>query len=182
MKQLYKRYKEEIIPRLRKDFDIKNILASPKVEKIVINVGLGKHLDDKDFIAAVQSNLERITGQKPVLMKAKKSISNFKIRQGMGIGMKVTLRNMKMFDFLDKLINVTFPRVRDFRGVDLKKIDGCGNITIGFKEYNCFPEIELDEVGKSHGLEVSIVMSAKNNQEAVALLREMGFPFIKDKV
>ncbi|MFC1613058.1 50S ribosomal protein L5 [Patescibacteria group bacterium] len=179
MKRLYKKCKEDVIPKLRKDFDIKNILAVPNLEKVVINVGLGKNLTDKDFIITVQKNLEKITGQKPVLMKAKKSISNFKIRKGMTVGMKVTLRNKRMYDFLDKLINVTFPRVRDFRGIEPKKVDGAGNITIGFKEYSCFPEIELDDIGKSHGLEVSIVINSRNSKESIEFLTEMGFPFKK---
>lgn len=179
MQRLYQKYKEEVIPKLEKKFGIKNALAIPRIEKIVINVGVGKSSADKEFIETVEKNLMRITGQKPVRTKAKKSISNFKVKQGTIIGLKVTLRKHKMYDFLDKLISVTFPRVRDFRGIDSQAVDGSGNISIGIKEHICFPEIKLDEVEKVHGLEISIATSAKNNEQCVELLQEMGFPFKK---
>ncbi|MFH0854138.1 MAG: 50S ribosomal protein L5 [bacterium] len=181
MNRLYTKYKKEIMPTLKKEFDIKNDLATPKIKKIIINVGLSKGLNDKEFVDVVENNLLRITGQKPVKTKAKKSISNFKIRKGLIVGMKVTLRKTRMYDFLDKLINVTFPRIRDFRGISREVADGNGNITIGFKEHICFPEIKLDEVEKIHGLEITIVTTALNNEQSVALLREMGFPFKKEK-
>jgi len=179
MQRLYEKYKKEAVPFLKKEFNIPNIFAVPKVEKIILNVGLGKAIKEKELFDVVENNLMRITGQKPVKTKAKKSISNFKIRKGMVLGMKVTLRKKRMYDFLDKLINVSFPRVRDFRGVSSKIVDGNGNITIGFKEHICFPEIRLDEVEKVHGLEATIVTSAKNNEQAIALLRKLGFPFKK---
>lgn len=180
MNRLEKKYKEEVLPKLKKDFNIGNDFAAPRIEKVIINVGLGKGLNDKEFIDAVENNIMRITGQKPIRTKARKSISNFKIRKGLVVGMKVTLRNKKMYDFLDKLINVTFPRVRDFRGISPKIADEQGNITVGIKEHVCFPEVKSDEVEKIHGLEATIVTTAKNNEQCVALLQKLGFPFKKE--
>lgn len=177
MNNSYKKYKEEVVPKLKTKFNIKNDFAVPKFEKIIINVGLGKGLNDKEFIDGVENNLMRITGQKSIKTKAKKSISNFKIRKGMILGEKITLRGDRMYDFLNKLINITFPRIRDFRGIDKNILDGRGNATIGIKEYIYFPEIKLDEVEKVHGLEVTIVTTAKNNEECMELLKQMGFPF-----
>lgn len=179
MNRLYKKYKEEVMPKLKSDFKISNNFAVPKIEKVVINAGLSKGLNDKEFINVVESNLKRITGQKPIKTKARKSISNFKIRKGLIVGMKVTMRKQRMYDFLDKLINVAFPRIRDFRGIDLKVADKNGNITVGIKEHICFPEVKLDEVEKIHGLELTIVTTAKNSQQCVALLQGLGFPFKK---
>ncbi|MFH0856553.1 MAG: 50S ribosomal protein L5 [bacterium] len=180
MQRLYKQYKEEISKDLKTKFGITNDLAVPRLKKIVLNVGLGKILNDKEMMETVEKNLMLITGQKPIKTKAKKSISNFKIRKGLVIGIKVTLRGKRMYDFLDKLINITFPRVRDFRGIDTKAADGKGNITIGIKEHICFSEIKLDEVEKTHGLEITISTSARNNEQCVELLRAFGFPFIKN--
>ncbi|OGF21250.1 50S ribosomal protein L5 [Candidatus Falkowbacteria bacterium RBG_13_39_14] len=178
--RLYKKYKDEVLPKLKKDFNIENDFAAPRIEKVIINVGLGKGLNDKEFIDVVENNIMRITGQKPIKTKARKSISNFKIRKGLIVGMKVTLRQNRMYDFLDKLFNVTFPRVRDFRGISPKTADREGNITVGIKEHICFPEVKLDEVEKIHGLEATIVTTAKNNEQCVALLQGLGFPFKKE--
>lgn len=179
MNNLQEKYRNEIVPKLKEKLGYKNNLAIPKIDKIIINAGLGRGLKDPTFIDTVESTLTRITGQKPVKTKAKKSISNFKIREGMVIGMKVTLRGKRMYDFIDKLINITLPRVRDFRGLDKKTIDKNGNLTIGFKEHIAFPEIGSDEVEKLHGLEVIINTSAKNKEEGIQLLETFGFPFKK---
>jgi large subunit ribosomal protein L5 len=170
-------YQKKIIAELKKQFGYKNDLQVPKIEKVVINVGLGKGIKDANFIDNVESTLLRITGQKPIKTKAKKSISNFKIRQGMVIGMKVTLRGKRMYDFVAKLVKVTLPRVRDFRGLTSKAIDKEGNFNIGIKEHLAFPEIKADEIEKLHGLEIAIVTTAKTREEGKALLFALGFPF-----
>lgn len=174
-------YKKEIIPLLKVKLGYKNKNQVPKLEKVVLNVGLAKGLKDSSFLETVENTLTRITGQKPVKTKAKKSISNFKIREGMDIGMKVTLRDKRMFDFLEKLIKVTLPRVRDFRGLTLKSIDKGGNLNIGIKEHVAFPEIKADEIEKLHGLEIAIVTTAKSKEEGKALFEALGFPFKKVK-
>lgn len=174
---LKEKYKKEIIPEMKKIFGYKNDLAVPSLEKIVVNVGVGKNLKEPNFIEAVEKTLIRITGQRPVKTKARKSISGFKIREGLVIGLVVTLRGQRMYDFTQKLINVTLPRVRDFRGLPEKSIDGRGNLSIGFKEYICFPEIRPDEVEKLHGLEVSIATTAKSHKEGLGLFKLLGFPF-----
>ena len=170
-------YFKKAVPELKKQFGYKNEMQVPKLEKAVLNVGLSKGLKDATFIDTVESTLARITGQKPVKTKSKKSISNFKIREGMIIGMKVTLRGKRMYDFVEKLIKVTLPRVRDFRGLDPKALDNNGNLNIGIQEHISFPEIRSDEIEKLHGLEVAIVTNAKNREEAKALLAALGFPF-----
>ena len=171
------KFKKKIIPELKKQFGLKNDLEVPKIEKVVLNVGLGKSLKDANFLDNVESTLMRITGQKPIKTKAKKSISNFKIRKGMVIGMKVTLRGQRMYDFLEKLVDVVLPRVRDFRGLTAKAIDQGGNLNIGIKEHLAFPEIKADEIEKLHGLEIAVVTTAKNREEGRALLTAFGFPF-----
>ncbi|MBT4349890.1 50S ribosomal protein L5 [bacterium] len=182
MKGLAEKYNKELKPKLQKDLGLKNIMSVPKITKIVINIGLGKAAQNKQWVEIAQSILERISGQKPVLTKARKSISNFKIREGMVVGAKVTLHGQKMYDFLDKLVNATFPRLRDFHGIDLKKgFDKNGNYTIGFVEHIIFPEIGMDDVDKVHGLELTISTSAKDDKQTLALLRAFGFPFKKDK-
>jgi large subunit ribosomal protein L5 len=182
MSRLEERYKKELRGQLQKTLELGNVMAVPKVEKVVLNIGIGKATQDKQWIELATSILERITGQKPVTTKAKKSISNFKVREGMVVGAKVTLRGEKMYDFLDKLINVTFPRLRDFFGLELKKgFDKNGNYTIGLKEHIVFPEIGMDDVEKTHGLEVTVVTSAKNRKDSLELLKVLGFPFQKDK-
>ena len=170
-------YKKEIIPKMKEKFSYKNILLVPKLDKIVINVSFGRHSKDKSFIENIEKNLAKITGQKPILTKAKKSISAFKIREGNVIGAKVTLRGNRMYDFVEKLINITFPRVRDFRGINEKSVDGSGSLTVGFQEHLAFPEIKSDDVENIHGLEVSILTTAATREEALELFKLMGFPF-----
>jgi len=182
MNKLLEKYNKEVRPQLKKDLGLDNIMAVPKVEKIVINIGVSKAVADKQWIDFANSILSRISGQKPVTTKARKSISNFKIRQGMVIGTKVTLRGARMYDFLEKLINITIPRLRDFYGFDPKKgFDKNGNYTIGFKEHIVFPEIGMEDVEKVHGLEVTIVTTAKNPEASMVLLSALGFPFKKSK-
>lgn len=177
MSELKKIYKEKVIPKLKEEFGYKNNLAVPAIEKVVVNVGIGKGLKDSKYTEAVEETLVKITGQQPVKTKAKKAISAFKIREGMVVGMKVTLHGQMMYDFIDKLVNVTLPRVRDFRGLSPKSVDQKGNFSIGFKENTAFPEIQPDEIEKMHGLEVAIHTTAKTKEEGLALLKYLGFPF-----
>ena len=181
MNRLQEKYKKEILPALKEKLGYKNVLAVPRIEKVVINVGTSKGLTDSKFNEVVENTLQRITGQKPVKAAAKKSISNFKIREGMVVGMVVTLRGTRMYDFIDKLINITFPRVRDFRGIETTTIDPKGNLNVGFKEHIAFPEISSDEVEKIHGLQISVVTTAKTKEEGLELLKFLGFPFKKDE-
>ena len=178
--RLYKKYKEEVIPALREEFGYKNVMQVPKIAKITLNVGFGKHAKENSFIENVERTLTAISGQKPVRNKATKSISNFKIREGMEIGASVTIRGKRMYDFIDKLVNITMPRVRDFRGINPKSFDKSGNYTIGFKENIAFPEIKSDAIDQIHGLQVIINTTANNKKEGYALLEKMGFPFKKD--
>lgn len=178
---LKEKYKKEIVASLQEKFGYSNKLLVPKVEKVVINVGFGKRLKDKDFVENIEKTLVKISGQKPVFTKAKKSISSFKIREGMVIGAMVTLRGEQMYHFLDKLINVSFPRVRDFRGISEKSVDRQGNMSIGFKENSAFPEVKVVDINNIHGLEIVINTTAKNKEEGVELFRALGFPFRKDK-
>lgn len=175
--RLQELYKKEIVPKLIEKFGYDNKMAVPKMVKAAINVGVGKNTKDKAYIDNVVSSLSRITGQKPVLCKSKKSISAFKVREGNIVGVMVTLRGKKMYNFIEKLINITFPRVRDFRGIKSKGLDKQGNFSIGFKEHLAFPEIKADEVEKTHGLEISIATTAKSKEEGFELLKLMGFPF-----
>ncbi len=177
---LEQRYKTEIIPKLKEVLKKDNILSLPKVHKITINAGIGSYIQkhNKDY-SNIVDNLTNIAGQKPVITKASKSISNFKLREGSVVGCMVTLRGKKMYDFLNKLVNIVFPRVRDFRGLSPKSFDGNGNYSIGFKEHTVFPEISPDDVINLHGLQVSICTTAENNEEAHELLKLMGFPFKK---
>ncbi|MGI6347868.1 MAG: 50S ribosomal protein L5 [Patescibacteria group bacterium] len=178
--KLKEKYQKEVVPQLKEKFAYKNIFLVPKVKKVVINVGFGRHNKEKDYVDNVVKTLTRISGQKPVLTKAKKSIASFKVREGMLIGAMVTLRGDRMYDFLDKLINITFPRVRDFRGISEKSVDKQGNISIGFKENSAFPEIKIEDLRDIHGLEVIIDSSAKNREEGLELYRLLGFPFKKE--
>jgi large subunit ribosomal protein L5 len=173
-------YKKKAVPELKEQFKYKNSLQVPKLEKVVLNAGLSKGLKDASLIEAIESTLSRISGQKPLKTKAKKSISNFKIRKGMVIGMKVTLRGKRMYDFVEKLIKVTLPRVRDFRGLSLDILDKNGNLNIGIKEHTAFPEIKADEIEKLHGLEIAIVTTAKSKKEGQALFTALGLPFKAD--
>ncbi|MFA6992866.1 MAG: 50S ribosomal protein L5 [Candidatus Gracilibacteria bacterium] len=178
--RLQDKFKNEIVPRLQKTLGIKNRMAVPKVTKVKINVGIGTYVKshNKDYSNIVE-NITKISGQKPVLSKAKKAISNFKIKEGEIIGISVTMRGKRMYDFLNKLINIVFPRVRDFRGISKKAFDGTGNYNIGFKEHIVFPEISPDDVIKIHGLEVNITTSTNDDKEGYELLKELGFPFKK---
>lgn len=176
MNRLLEKYRKEIIPALKAELGLKNNLAVPKLEKVIVSIGTGQGLRDPRFNEVAEATLVRITGQKPIKTLAKKSIAAFKVRQGMKIGLKVTLRGKRMYDFVDKLINISLPRLRDFRGLEAKMMDGAGNLTIGFREHLAFPEIKSDEVEKIHGLEVTIVTTAKNDQAGMALLKRLGFP------
>jgi len=175
--RLQVRYEKEIAPKLMKDLDIKNKMAMPKLKKVVLNVGLKQGLKDAKYVEAAETVLLKITGQKPVKTLAKKSISNFKIRQGMVVGMMVTLRGARMYDFLDKYMNVTLPRVRDFRGIPQKNVDIHGNLAVGMKEFIAFPEINPEDTDYMHGLEVAVVTSAENREQGLALFKAIGFPF-----
>ncbi|MEL7835296.1 50S ribosomal protein L5 [Fodinibius sp. Rm-B-1B1-1] len=177
--RLYTEYKEEIISNLKEQFEYANVMAVPKLEKIVINCGVGEAVENEKVLDTVVGNLAKITGQKPVTTKAKKSISNFKTRNGMPIGTKVTLRKKKMYEFLDRLINLALPRTRDFQGVPDKSFDGRGNYTLGVKEHTIFPEINTEEVDNIHGMDITFVTSAETDEEAYALLKEFGMPFQK---
>jgi len=178
--RLKDKYKKEIMPALKKEFGYKNEMLVPRLVKVVLNVGFGKHSKDKEMMESVGQTLLKITGQKPVFTKAKKSVSAFKIREGMVIGAMVTLRDKRMYDFVEKLVNITFPRVRDFRGLNDKAVDKTGNLTIGFKENVSFPEIKPEDTGSIHGLEVVMATTAKNRAEGLALFTLLGFPFKKN--
>ena len=174
---LKEQYAKEIVPALKKEFSITNVNAVPKVTKVVVSVGLSQGLKDPKVLETVEQTLLRITGQKPVKTKAKKSISNFKIREGMVVGMMVTLRGDRMWDFLTRLTQTTFPRVRDFRGVSAKVIDAQGNASFGFREHIAFPEIRSDEVERLHGLQITVTTTARDRARGQALLTALGFPF-----
>ncbi|ACM21954.1 ribosomal protein L5 [Geotalea daltonii FRC-32] len=177
MARLNELYNKELVPQLMKDFNYRNIMQVPKLEKIVINMGLGEAIQNVKILDSAVSEMALIAGQKPVITKAKKSIAGFKLRQGMPIGCAVTLRREKMYEFLDRLINVSLPRVRDFKGISGKGFDGKGNYSLGVKEQLIFPEIDYDKIDKIKGLNITIVTSAKNDEEGKALLKLMGMPF-----
>lgn len=175
--KLKERFDKEIKQALQKELGLPNPMALPKVKAVTVSVGLSQGLKDPKFLEVTENTLNRITGQRPVKTKAKQSISNFKIRKGMIVGMRVTLRGRRMWDFLDKLLNVTFPRVRDFRGLSTKILDESGNLTLGFREFLPFPEIRPDEVERVHGLEVTVTLGRNKKQSNLALLKALGFPF-----
>lgn len=177
MARLKEVYQNEVVQKLRTEFSYKNIMEVPKIEKVVINMGLGEAIQNVKILDSAASELGKITGQKAVITKAKKSIASFKLREGMPIGCMVTLRRDRMYEFLDRLMNVALARVRDFKGVSGKAFDGQGNYTLGIKEQLIFPEINYDEIDKIKGLNVTIVTSAKNDEEGKALLKHMGMPF-----
>jgi large subunit ribosomal protein L5 len=177
MARLKELYNAEIVPQLMKAFGYRNVMEVPKLEKIVINMGLGEAIQNVKILDSAVVELATITGQKAVITKAKKSIASFKLRQGMPIGCMVTLRKEKMYEFLDRLVNVSLPRVRDFKGVSGKAFDGMGNYSLGIKEQLIFPEINYDKVDKIKGMNITIVTSAKNDEEGKALLKLMGMPF-----
>ncbi len=179
MNRLKAKYNEEIVPNLTKKFNYENIMQVPKLDKIVINMGVGDGASNSKLLEAAVADLEIITGQKPVITKAKKAIAGFKLRAGQGIGCKVTLRGENMYNFLDKLISITLPRVRDFRGISPKSFDGRGNYTLGLNEQLIFSEIEYDNVVKVRGMDIVFVTTAKTNEEALSLLKGFGMPFKK---
>lgn len=177
MSRLGDKYKNEIIEQLKKDFGYTNPMEVPKLTKINVNMGLGEAIKNPKIIDSALDELSLITGQKPVITRARKSIATFKLREGMPIGVTVTLRRDRMFEFLDRLMNFALPRVRDFRGVSPKGFDGRGNFTMGMKEQIVFPEIDYDKVEKIHGMDITVVTSAGRDDLAMALLRELGWPF-----
>jgi large subunit ribosomal protein L5 len=179
MNRLQERYKSEILPSLMEKFNYTSVMQVPKIEKIVINMGVGEAVTNSKVLDTAVEELTAITGQKPVITRAKKSIAGFKLREGMPIGSKVTLRGERMYDFLDKLISVSLPRVRDFRGVSKKSFDGRGNYTLGVKEQLIFPEIDYDKVNKVRGMDIVIVTTANTDEEARELLTQVGMPFQK---
>jgi large subunit ribosomal protein L5 len=178
--RLRQRYVDEIVPSLVKEHRYRNAMQVPGVEKIVLNIGLGEAITNARAIDAAVSDLKTITGQAPIVIKARKSVAAFKLREGMPIGAKVTLRGRRMYEFLDKLVNVALPRIRDFRGVDPKAFDGHGNYTLGLREQLVFPEIDYDKIDKLRGLEVCIVTTAKTDAEGQSLLTGFGMPFRKN--
>lgn len=177
MARLKERYQKEVAPQIAKDFGIKNPMAIPRIEKVVLNMGMGEAIANAKILDTAADELKAISGQKPVITKAKKSIASFKLRQGMPIGVVVTLRGDRMYEFLDRLMSVALPRVRDFRGVSPKAFDGRGNYTIGIREQLIFPEIDFNKVDKLRGMNISIVTTARNDEQARALLKAMGMPF-----
>ena len=179
MNRMQERYQNEAVPALRKTFNYKNVMQVPRIEKVVVNIGVGEALDNKKALEFAVADLTTVTGQKPIQTKARKSIANFKLRAGSIIGTKVTLRGPRMWAFLDRLMNIALPRVRDFRGVSANAFDGRGNYTLGLKDQLVFPEIEYDKVDKLRGMEVTIVTSAPDDDQARALLQLLGMPFGK---
>lgn len=179
MNRLKAKYNEEIVPSLRKQFNYANVMEVPALDKIVINMGVGDAVSNSKLLDAAVADLETITGQRPVVTKSKKAIAGFKLREGQGIGCKVTLRGQNMYNFLDKLISITLPRVRDFRGISPKSFDGRGNYTLGLNEQLIFSEIEYDNVVKVRGMDIVFVTTAKTNEEALSLLKGFGMPFKK---
>ena len=179
MNRLQEKYIETVKPSLMKEYNYSSVMECPKLVKVVINMGVGDAIANAKALDEAYDEMTQIAGQKPVITKAKKSIANFKLREGMPIGCKVTLRGERMYEFLDKLFNISLPRVRDFHGVSATAFDGRGNYTLGVKEQLIFPEINFDKVNKVRGMDVVIVTTAKTNNEAHALLKEMGMPFTK---
>lgn len=179
MARLKELYYKEIVPALMEKFQYKNIMEVPKLEKVVVNMGVGDAKENPRFLESAIEDLSLITGQRPIVTQAKKSISNFKLRQGMKIGAKVTLRGDRMYEFVDKLLNVALPRVRDFRGVSEKSFDGRGNYSLGIREQLIFPEIDYDKVEKVRGMDIAFVTTAKTDEEAREFLRLLGMPFEK---
>lgn len=180
MSWLRERYKQEIMPTLQKSLDVSNVMEVPRISKVVVNIGVGEAIDNAKALDAAVIDLTKITGQKVVITKARKSIANFKLREGKPIGVKVTLRGERMWDFLDRLMNIALPRTRDFRGVSADTFDGRGNYTLGMREQLVFPEIDYDQIDKIRGLEVTIVTTAKTDDAARQMLKLLGMPFKKE--
>lgn len=177
MARLKEKYLNEVVPGLQEQFKYTNVMAIPKLDKVVVNIGLGEAVQNPKALDAALNDLTLITGQKPVVTKAKKSIAGFKLREGMPVGVKVTLRGDRMYEFVDRLLNVALPRVRDFRGVSPKSFDGRGNYSLGLKEQLIFPEIEYDKIDKLRGMEIVFATTAKTDEEGRALLKLLGMPF-----
>jgi len=180
MARLKERYTTEIVPQLMKKFSYSSVMQVSRVEKVVINMGLGEAIQNVKLLESAQKEIGDITGQKPVVTKARKAIANFKLRQGMPIGCKVTLRSARMYEFIDRLLNLALPRIRDFKGVSVKAFDGRGNYALGIREQIIFPEIEYDKIDKIKGMNIVIATSARTDEEARALLEMMGMPFEKN--
>ena len=178
MSNLLTKYRKEIIPAMQKKFGIENVMAVPKIEKVVINVGIGKVAKDDKFVEKIVRDLGLLSGQKPVFRKAKKSISGFKSREGKNIGLVVTLRGKRMYDFIDRLIHVALPRSKDFRGIDPKNFDEMGNLNLGLKEHSIFPEIHYESLKDIFGLDITVVTTSKDRERGIELLKLMGFPTI----
>lgn len=177
---LQERYRKDVAPALMKSLNLTNTMQVPRIKKVIVNIGVGEALDNTKALDAAVEDLTQITGQKPVITKARKSIANFKLREGRAIGVKVTLRGERMWSFLDRLMNIALPRVRDFRGVSADAFDGRGNYTLGLREQLVFPEISYDKIDKLRGLEISIVTTARTDEEGRQLLRMLGMPFKKE--
>lgn len=175
---LLKHYREKVVPELMKKFNFKNVMQAPRLEKININVGVGAATADQKLIETTVKEIEAITGQKPAVVQARKSVSNFKLREGMNIGVKLTLRNARMYEFLERFINISIPRIRDFKGLSDKSFDGRGNYSIGIKEQIIFPEINVDNVNRISGMDLTFVTTAKTDEESFELLKGFGLPFI----
>ncbi|RME62228.1 MAG: 50S ribosomal protein L5 [Candidatus Dadabacteria bacterium] len=175
--RLYRRYREEIVPKLQQELGYRSIMQVPKLQKVVLNSGVGEAISNSKALESVQYAMAQIAGQKPVVTRARKSVASFKVRQGMPIGVKVTLRGMKMYHFLDKLVSIALPRSRDFRGLSPKSFDGHGNYTLGVKEQTIFPEVDVDKIDKIRGLDITVTTTAEKDDEAKRLLEELGFPF-----
>ena len=180
MNRMQEKYQNEAVPALKTAFNYRNVMEVPRIEKIVINIGLGEAMDDSKALEAALTDLTTIAGQKPIQTKARKSIANFKLREGRIIGSKVTLRGYRMWSFLDRLLNIALPRVRDFRGISPNSFDGRGNYTLGLKDQLIFPEIEYDKIDKLRGMEITIVTTAKNDEHSRELLKLLGMPFRKE--
>lgn len=173
-------FKTRIIPLLQKELNISNAMAVPRIKFVKVTIGIGSKMSNSKDYSEIEGNLAKITGQKPIVTKSKKAISNFKLRIGMPVGLVVTLRGKRMYDFLDRFVHVVLPRVRDFHGLSKRSLDGRGNYSIGFKEALVFPEINPDNIMNVHGIQISLVTSAKNNDQGLALLKAIGFPFKKE--
>jgi len=180
MNRLKERYQKELVPALMKSLNLESVMQVPRLEKVVVNIGMGEAMDNSKAMDAAVSDVTQITGQKPVITKARKSIANFKLREGRAIGVKVTLRGERMWAFLDRLVNIVLPRVRDFRGVSADAFDGRGNYTLGLREQLIFPEIEYDKIDKIRGMEITIVTTSTTDDQAAVLLQLLGMPFRKE--
>ena len=180
MNRLKERYQKELVPALMKTLNLESVMQVPRLEKVVVNIGMGEAMDNTKALDAAVSDVTQITGQKPVITKARKSIANFKLREGRAIGVKVTLRGERMWAFVDRLVNIVLPRVRDFRGVSADAFDGRGNYTLGLREQLIFPEIEYDKIDKIRGMEITIVTTSPTDDQAAVLLQLLGMPFRKD--